>query len=466
MSFAQLVGSHVRVVFRIDGHEAQVHGILGPGPSPGTWRVVDAGGQTWPIEATQIVSLVAASSARSPSPTDDEATLQRRALFDAQSALAEQAARERAALAEDARAATAAAEAAAIRASAERERLAELSVGAANAAREAAVSAENQREHLRIATVNAASAAEVREARAAVERQQLRTIVEQHSQQQQQLQRPIQDQHQQQQQQQRHEADRQASLFNEIVDQLRALSNRVDRLSPSGSVSPLPRRDVDLAAPPPFVSSMGHHTTSVPESTATTPDVVAFLARDESLRREKAPLWSSHEITALPGMDIFTAPQRQVLLTLPALHLLRAEPEFDDLKLAIRHLADATITLQGLRTIGELERHLLTLMRRGGREDAAVTPERWLSLRSAMKLLNTEGRGQALFELAIFALRVHPAFAKNGTRLDRLVVAALAVQPGSTKQVTRWTTKTLGTSLPAEAEIPLVGRAEQRGAQS
>ncbi len=324
-----------------------------------------------------------------------------------------------------------------------------------SAAEAAAAARERRAGEERLAAHQAAEARDRRAAevqtRATEERLQLRMIVEQHSQQQLQL---IQEQHLQLQQQQRHEADRQASVFNEIVDQLRALSNRVDRLSPSGSASPLPRRDPDLNAPPPF-PSMGNNTTSVPASEAS---VLALIARDEEAARHKLPIWSSHDISAKAGADIFSPAQRSALSRVPELCILRAEGDFDELKLTIRALADAVIELETLGSPAVIETHFRTLLRRGtGREEAALSPERFVALQSSLTLLTTSSRPRALIDLALFALRLAPAYAKATARLERILVASISVRPGSVKQVQRWTARQLPTgTTPSEAELSLL----------
>ncbi len=333
-------------------------------------------------------------------------------------------------------------------AASEAQRLALLeATNAANAAaRDREASAESQREQLRVATLSAASAAaerdtnaRTREAAAEAQRMQLHAQGEALHNAMNEIRQQFASQQQQHQQQQQ--------LVLSALERLSQQRPSGTSPVPGGDGSPLPRREGPMAPPPSFT----------PSPTPSDASVAAILARDEERVLASGPLWCSHTIPTRAGLDIFTSAQRNVLLSLPCLSLLRAEADFDETRLTIRHLADAAIALQPHRSIEAIESHLLALMRRGGRDEAAVTPERFLSLRSAMNLLNSTARCQALFDLAIFALRVQPAYAKNGARLDRIVIASLSVQPGSCKQVTRWTSKSLAAGqLPAEAEIPLV----------
>jgi hypothetical protein len=153
-------------------------------------------------------------------------------------------------------------------------------------------------------------------------------------------------------------------------------------------------------------------------------------------------------------VEIFSVAQVDQLRRLPELSLLRAEPDFDDLRLAVRALADQAALLEPM-SVEAIERHLVTLLRRG-REEAAISPERFVSLRGSIDLLATASRPRALFDIALFAVRLLPAYSKQSARLDRLLVASIAVRPGSTKQVTRWTARTpqSGVAL-AECEVTL-----------
>ncbi len=226
-----------------------------------------------------------------------------------------------------------------------------------------------------------------------------------------------------------------------IATEVRSLSTRVERLSthrasaspvpinPGGSPVPSPehRPGPELPPPPQFASTGFAGSTATIEAS-----VLALIARDEEAARHKLPIWSSHDISPKLGADIFSAAQRTSLTKIPELCILRAESDFDELKLTIRGLADVVIELETLGSPALIETHFRTLLRRGtGREEAALSPERFVALQSSLTLLSTSSRPRALSDLALFALRLAPAYAKATARLERILVASISVRPRS-----------------------------------
>jgi hypothetical protein len=193
----------------------------------------------------------------------------------------------------------------------------------------------------------------------------------------------------------------------------------------------------------------------------TSPEVAALLARDESRAREKAPLWSSHELSSMKGVEIFSEAQRVILNDLPEVFLLRAEPDFDELRLLLRSLTDTVRNIGELQSTRAVEDFFVALLRRGRDSSAAafsLDRLRFLEQQKVALLYLPSLRPQALFELGLFALSLMPAHAKHTSRLDRLYVAAVAIQPGSIQQVRRWMTRppaNASTGDLAEHEIPL-----------
>ncbi len=437
-----LAGRRCRIEFNTGAGIAAVVGMFRAGDRAGdAWTVTDDGGAVHPVEVATITSAIPIGPrAASPELALIAEQMDQQALL---------AARERTAaastLGELARSASAREAAAEEQRRAVFDRLRE---------QEETATAERARLAALQESTAAAAAAErnTHFAQSSQERQLIMTRMEQLQRQAEQQQRATARQLQEQQQQ---AAQTQRTLAG-LAETLTRLSERLDSVhrSPSPTnpipavptgLSPMPSHE-RLPPPPPFASVGSAASTSAREE------------REEEMARAKMPIWSTHDLSARPRMEIYSHAQRGVLGRLPEMCLLRAEPDFDDLKIAIQVLADCALEIEVLTSAAAVEQHLRTLLRRGsGREEAAVTPERYVALQSSIALLSIPAtRPRALFDVAAFALRLLPAFAKSSAKIDRLLVASLTVRPGSTKQVTKWTARQLPQGVSAsECELTL-----------